>query len=55
MPMKSCLMSGAAVLFTLSGAASAQAQIKQVGTMEIPGAVLDNYDIGFVDHATNRY
>ena len=52
---KSILMSGAAALIALAGATAAAAQIKQVGTMDVPGATLDNYDIGFVDHATNRY
>lgn len=47
------LMTSAAALLILTVGASAQ--IKQVGTMEVPGDTLDNDDIGFVDHVTNRY
>ena len=38
----------------LSTAASA-AELKQIGTIDVPGAKLANFDISFVDPATGRY
>ncbi len=37
-----------------AGTAGAQG-LKQIGVMEVPGATLESYDIGFVDVATHRY
>lgn len=38
----------------LAGPALA-AELKQIGTIEVPGQKLDSFDIGFVDQATGRY
>ncbi len=47
---------GAVLLMTatLTGAAGA-AELKQIGSIKIPGEVLANFDISFVDQASGRY
>jgi DNA-binding beta-propeller fold protein YncE len=42
----------AAVAF--AGSAGAK-ELKQIGTIKMPGATLESFDIGWVDQATNRY
>jgi outer membrane lipoprotein SlyB len=43
-----------AVIGCMVGSASA-AELKQMGTLKVPGTPLDGYDISFVEQSTNRY
>lgn len=50
------LMAAAAVVAASVVAGSAQAaELKQVGTIAVPGTPLESFDISFVDQATHRY
>ena len=51
---KRTLLTTAIALGALAGAANAQ-PIKKIGQIDVPGATLDSYDIGFVDTAKSRY
>src|SRR5258708_2208879 len=54
MPVKVPLfLATALAATTLLGAAHA-AELKQVGTIAVPGTPLDNFDISFIDNKTNR-
>ena len=44
----------AALAVAFAGSAGAK-ELKQIGTIKMPGATLESFDIGWVDQATNRY
>jgi DNA-binding beta-propeller fold protein YncE len=48
------LLSAAVGVTAFAGAANA-AELRQIGTITIPGAPLDSFDISFIDQATGRY
>src|SRR3979409_2513999 len=48
------LLSAAVGMSAFAGAANA-AELRQIGTISIPGEPLDSFDISFVDQQTNRY
>ena len=50
--VRTALLAGAAI--GLFGVAHA-AELKQIGTIDVPGTKLANFDIGYVDPATGRY
>ncbi|MBI1776375.1 MAG: cytochrome C nitrite reductase [Proteobacteria bacterium] len=54
MSVRTALSLGAALAgLVIAGAANAR-ELKQVGTIAVPGTPLDNFDISFVDQRTNR-
>jgi hypothetical protein len=48
------LLSASAAALALPSAANA-GELRQIGTISIPGEALDSFDISFVDQRTNRY
>jgi DNA-binding beta-propeller fold protein YncE len=48
------LLSAAVGVSALAGAANA-AELRQIGTISIPGAPLDSFDISYIDQATGLY
>jgi len=53
---RSILLSSAAAIVTAGLACASQAaDLKQVGTIKVPGVPLEGYDISFVDQQGNRY
>ncbi|MFJ2367629.1 YncE family protein [Pseudomonas sp. NPDC087697] len=50
------LLGSAAAILALSLATSVSAaELKRIGSLEVPGEPLNGYDISYVDQATNRY
>ena len=49
------MMATAALAAILAAAPAVAAQLKQVGTIAVPGTPLGTYDISFWDQSTNRY
>src|SRR5580704_9338773 len=48
------LLSASVAALALPAAANA-GELRQIGTISIPGEALDSFDISFVDQKTNRY
>ena len=48
------LLSASVAALALPAPANAS-ELRQIGTISIPGEALDSFDISFVDQKTNRY